>query len=73
VTERWSLLLVLGQLLVAHAVCLALSSTGVVLAAPPTFSARAMRDVEAGDLDRRVPMDTNDEVGPPVHTAFNEC
>jgi signal transduction histidine kinase len=32
--------------------------------------ARAMRDVEAGDLDRRVPMDTNDEVGRLSH-GFN--
>ena len=68
VTERWSLLLGLGQLMVLMLL------TGfiidrVVLRRLDAL-ALAMRDVEAGNMDRRVPMDTNDEVGRLSH-GFN--
>jgi len=68
VTERWSLLLGLGQLMVLMLL------TGfiidrVVLRRLDSL-ARAMRDVEAGDMDRRVPIDANDEVGRLSH-GFN--
>ena len=68
VTERWSLLLGLGQLLVL----MLLSGFIIdrVVLRRLDILARAMRDVEAGDLDRRVPMDTNDEVGRLSH-GFN--
>jgi signal transduction histidine kinase len=68
VTERWSLLLGLGQLLVLMLLS-GFIIDRVVLRRLDTL-ARAMRDVEAGDLDRRVPMDTNDEVGRLSH-GFN--
>ncbi len=68
VTERWSLLLGLGQLLVLMLLS-GLIIDRVVLRRLDIL-ARAMRDVEAGDMDRRVPMDTNDEVGRLSH-GFN--
>ena len=68
VTERWSLLLGLGQLLVLMLLS-GFIIDRVVLRRLDRL-ARAMRDVEAGDLDRRVPMDTNDEVGRLSH-GFN--
>ena len=67
-TERWSLLLGLGQLLVLMLLS-GLIIDRVVLRRLDIL-ARAMRDVEAGDLDRRVPTDTNDEVGRLSH-GFN--
>ena len=68
VTERWSLMLGLGQLLVLMLLS-GFIIDRVVLRRLDRL-ARAMRDVEAGDLDRRVPMDTNDEVGRLSH-GFN--
>jgi signal transduction histidine kinase len=68
VTERWSLLLGLGQLMVL--VLLSGFIIDRVVLRRLDILARAMRDVEAGDLDRRVPMDTNDEVGRLSH-GFN--
>ncbi len=68
VTERWSLLLGLGQLMVLMLL------TGFIIDRVVLrrldILARAMRDVEAGDMDRRVPTDTNDEVGRLSH-GFN--
>jgi signal transduction histidine kinase len=68
VTERWSLLLGLGQLMVL--VLLSGFIIDRVVLRRLDILARAMRDVEAGDLDRRVPMDINDEVGRLSH-GFN--
>ena len=69
VTERWSLLLGLGQLLVLMLLS-GLIIDRVVLRRLDIL-ARAMRDVEAGDMDRRVPTDTSDEVGRLSH-GFNQ-
>src|SRR6202142_619976 len=68
VTERWSLLLGLGQLMVL----MFLSGFIIdrVVLRRLDILARAMRDVEAGDMDRRVPSDTEDEVGRLSH-GFN--
>ena len=68
VTERWSLLLGLCQLM-ALVVLSGFIIDRVVLRRLDTL-ARAMRDVEAGDMDRRVPLDTDDEVGRLSH-GFN--
>ncbi len=68
VAERWSLLLGLLQL-VMILVLSTIIIDRVVLRRLETL-AEAMRDVEAGDLNRRVPMDRNDEVGRLSH-GFN--
>jgi signal transduction histidine kinase len=69
VAERWSLLLGLAQL-VMILVLSTLIIDRVVLRRLETL-AEAMRDVEGGDLNRRVPMDRNDEVGR-LSQGFNQ-
>jgi signal transduction histidine kinase len=68
VTERWSLLLGIGQLMVLMLL------TGIIIDRVVLrrldILARAMRDVESGDMDRRVPTEMNDEVGRLSH-GFN--
>jgi len=61
VTENWSLLLGLAQLVMLMLLT-GLIIDRVVLRRLETL-VHAMRDVEAGDMDRRVPMGPNDEVG----------
>ena len=68
-TERWSLFLGIGQLLMLILLS-ALIIDRVVLRRLEALT-QAMRDVEAGDLDRRVPMDSDDEVGRLSH-GFNQ-
>jgi signal transduction histidine kinase len=68
VTERWSLLLGLVQLVMLMLLS-GLIIDRVVLHRLEAL-AHAMRDVEGGDLDRRVSMDANDEVGRLSH-GFN--
>jgi signal transduction histidine kinase len=67
-SERWSLSLGLAQLLMMLVLSTVIIDR-VVLRRLEALAA-AMRDVEAGDLDRRVPMDRNDEVGRLSH-GFN--
>ena len=67
-TERWSLLLGLVQLVMLMLLS-GLIIDRMVLRRLERL-AHAMRDVEGGDLDRRVSMDANDEVGRLSH-GFN--
>jgi signal transduction histidine kinase len=61
VAERWSLLLGVAQLVMILVLSTVIIDR-VVLRRLDALAA-AMRDVEGGDLNRRVPMDRNDEVG----------
>ena len=67
-SERWSLSLGLAQLVMILVLSTVIIDR-VVLRRLEALAA-AMRDVEAGDLDRRLPMDRNDEVGRLSH-GFN--
>ena len=69
VTERWSLLLGLTQLVMLM-ILAGLIIDRVVLHRLEHL-AHAMRDVEGGNMDRRVPMDKNDEVGR-LSLGFNQ-
>jgi two-component system NtrC family sensor kinase len=61
VTERWSLILGLAQL-VTLVLLIGFLINRIVLRRLETL-AKAMRDVEGGNLDRRVAIGTSDEVG----------